>query len=264
MAKWVYQMTPHDEWDYDGVNEMILADSGDRRQHAQDAGPLRPQRLRLHLDRGTGELLVAEKFDPAVNWATGVDMNKNSPTYGRPQVVAAVLDRAERRGRQHQGHLPGGARHQGPAAGRLLARDRPVLRADQPRLHGLRAVQGDATRPASPMSARRCPCIRPRATSHMGNFIAWDATHRQDRLVEQGAVLGVVGRAGDRRRRGLLRHARRLSEGRRRQDRQGTLQVQDPVGHHRQRQRPTSTTASSTSPSCRASAAGPASAWRPA
>jgi glucose dehydrogenase len=22
-AKWVYQMTAHDEWDYDGVNEMI-------------------------------------------------------------------------------------------------------------------------------------------------------------------------------------------------------------------------------------------------
>ena len=26
MARWVYQMTPHDEWDYDGVNEMILSD----------------------------------------------------------------------------------------------------------------------------------------------------------------------------------------------------------------------------------------------
>jgi glucose dehydrogenase len=25
-AKWVYQMTPHDEWDFDGVNEMILVD----------------------------------------------------------------------------------------------------------------------------------------------------------------------------------------------------------------------------------------------
>ena len=24
-VKWVYQMTPHDEWDYDGVNEMPLA-----------------------------------------------------------------------------------------------------------------------------------------------------------------------------------------------------------------------------------------------
>ena len=26
MAKWLYQMTPYDEWDYDGVNEMILVD----------------------------------------------------------------------------------------------------------------------------------------------------------------------------------------------------------------------------------------------
>ena len=24
MAKWVYQMTPHDQWDYDGVNESLL------------------------------------------------------------------------------------------------------------------------------------------------------------------------------------------------------------------------------------------------
>src|SRR3546814_6069890 len=35
------------------------------------------------LDRETGELLVAEKYDPAVNWATEVDMET-----GRPQVVA--------------------------------------------------------------------------------------------------------------------------------------------------------------------------------
>ena len=47
-AKWVYQMTPHDQWDYDGINEMILADSGHRRQDGQDAGAFRPQRLRLH------------------------------------------------------------------------------------------------------------------------------------------------------------------------------------------------------------------------
>ena len=26
MAKWVFQMTPHDEWDYDGVNENVLVD----------------------------------------------------------------------------------------------------------------------------------------------------------------------------------------------------------------------------------------------
>ena len=27
------------------------------------------------LDRDTGELLVAEKYDPVVNWTSGVDMN---------------------------------------------------------------------------------------------------------------------------------------------------------------------------------------------
>ena len=33
--------------------------------------------------RENGRLLVAEKYDPAVNWATQVDMQT-----GRPQVVA--------------------------------------------------------------------------------------------------------------------------------------------------------------------------------
>jgi len=70
MTKWVYQMTPHDEWDYDGVNEMILTDQ-------EIDGSMR--KLLTHfdrngfgytLDRETGELLVAEKFDPAVNWTS--------------------------------------------------------------------------------------------------------------------------------------------------------------------------------------------------
>ena len=41
-VKWVYQMTPHDEWDYDGVNEMILDRSDHRRRTAQTADPFRP------------------------------------------------------------------------------------------------------------------------------------------------------------------------------------------------------------------------------
>ena len=88
MAKWVYQMTPHDEWDYDGINEMILTDQ-------EIDGAIRPllthfdrNGLAYTLDRVTGELILAEKFDPAVNWTTGVDMDPNSETYGRPAVVA--------------------------------------------------------------------------------------------------------------------------------------------------------------------------------
>ncbi|MGM0661771.1 MAG: methanol/ethanol family PQQ-dependent dehydrogenase [Pseudomonadota bacterium] len=87
-AKWVYQMTPHDEWDYDGVNEMILTDQevdGEMRKlltHFDRNG------LAYTMDRVSGELMVAEKFDPAVNWTTGVDMDPESETYGRPEVVA--------------------------------------------------------------------------------------------------------------------------------------------------------------------------------
>ena len=77
----------------------------------------------------------------------------------------------------------------------------------------------------------------PAPDSHggMGNFIAWDADDGRDQVVAARAVLGLVGRAGDRGRRRLLRHARGLPEGGRRRDRRGALQVQDPVGHHRQR-----------------------------
>jgi len=88
VAKWVYQMTPHDEWDYDGINEMILTE--------QDMDG-KARKLLTHfdrngfgytLDRVSGELLVAEKYDPAVNWATEVVMDPKSDQYGRPQVVA--------------------------------------------------------------------------------------------------------------------------------------------------------------------------------
>src|ERR1700694_1645987 len=82
-AKGVYQLTPHDERDFDGVNEMILANGIDVKGT--------PRNVVVHfdrngfgytLDRATGELLVAEKYDPTVNWATHVDMKT-----GRPQVV---------------------------------------------------------------------------------------------------------------------------------------------------------------------------------
>ncbi len=47
-VKWLYQMTPHDQWDYDGVNEMVLADQEIDGKPRQSAGAFRPQRLRLH------------------------------------------------------------------------------------------------------------------------------------------------------------------------------------------------------------------------
>jgi PQQ-dependent dehydrogenase (methanol/ethanol family) len=88
MAKWVYQMTPHDQWDYDGVNEMILTDQSINGRERKLLTHFDRNGLGYTLDRATGELLVAQKFDPKVNWTSGVDMNKNSANYGRPTVVA--------------------------------------------------------------------------------------------------------------------------------------------------------------------------------
>jgi PQQ-dependent dehydrogenase (methanol/ethanol family) len=83
MAKWAFQMTPYDEWDFDGINEMILADINVKGKPTKALVHFDRNGFGYTLDRTNGALLVAEKFDPAVNWATHVDMKT-----GRPQVVA--------------------------------------------------------------------------------------------------------------------------------------------------------------------------------
>src|SRR5262249_56257742 len=67
--------------------EMILTDQQIGGQTRKLLTHFDRNGLGYTLDRDSGELLVAEKFDPTVNWTSGVDMNKSSPTYGRPKVV---------------------------------------------------------------------------------------------------------------------------------------------------------------------------------
>jgi PQQ-dependent dehydrogenase (methanol/ethanol family) len=81
-VKWVYQMTPYDEWDFDGINEMILADIDVKGKPTKALVHFDRNGFAYTLDRLTGALLVAEKYDPKVNWASHVDMKT-----GRPQVL---------------------------------------------------------------------------------------------------------------------------------------------------------------------------------
>jgi len=62
--RWHYQMTPHDQWDYDGVNENILFDQGGRKllAHFDKNGYL------FVLDRSNGRLVHASRFARA-DWA---------------------------------------------------------------------------------------------------------------------------------------------------------------------------------------------------
>jgi PQQ-dependent dehydrogenase (methanol/ethanol family) len=78
MAKWAFQFTPHDQWDYDGVNENVLIDvpwqGGTRKAMVQ----FNRNGFAYTIDRATGEVLVAAPFGN-LNWATGIDMKTGQP-----------------------------------------------------------------------------------------------------------------------------------------------------------------------------------------
>jgi len=108
-AVWAYQLSPHDEHDYDGVNENILVDmdwKGSRRQLI-----LRPDRNGYFyvIDRKSGEVLSAEPFG-FINTTNGVDL-----TTGRLQYVP---EKATRLGQVTRYNCPAapGAKDWQPAA----------------------------------------------------------------------------------------------------------------------------------------------------
>ena len=171
-AKWVYQMTPHDEWDYDGVNEMILADQQIGGQARKLLVHFDRNGLGYTLDRDTGELLVAEKYDPKVNWTSGVDMNKSSPTYGRPKVLPQYS--TEKQDVNVKGICPAalGTKDEQPAAfspdtGLFYVPTNHVCMDYEPFRVSYTAGQ--------PYVGATLSMYPPQGETHMGNFIAWDA-----------------------------------------------------------------------------------------
>ena len=85
VATWGYQMTPHDAWDYDGVNESILADLTIGGKKTPVLVHFDRNGFGYTLDRTNGKVLVAEPFGP-VNWASKIDLTTGLPvrnaTYG--------------------------------------------------------------------------------------------------------------------------------------------------------------------------------------
>jgi alcohol dehydrogenase (cytochrome c) len=76
---WHYQFTPHDAWDYDGVNELVFAD-------LPVDGKKTPVILQANrngffyvLDRANGKLISAKQFVDGVNWASSIDMKTGMP-----------------------------------------------------------------------------------------------------------------------------------------------------------------------------------------
>ncbi|AUC95605.1 PQQ-dependent dehydrogenase, methanol/ethanol family [Bradyrhizobium sp. SK17] len=79
-AKFGYQKTPHDEWDYAGVNVMMLSEQKDKDGHMRSL-LTHPDRngIVYTLDRTNGDLVSANKIDDTVNEFKSVDLKTGLP-----------------------------------------------------------------------------------------------------------------------------------------------------------------------------------------
>jgi PQQ-dependent dehydrogenase (methanol/ethanol family) len=83
--KWHYQMVPGDQWDYDSVQQMTLADlqiNGRTRKVIMQANK---NGFFYVLDRITGEFISAQPFS-RVSWAKGIDQKTGRPIIN-PEVM---------------------------------------------------------------------------------------------------------------------------------------------------------------------------------
>ena len=175
MAKWVYQMTPYDEWDYDGVNENILVDQKIKGKMRKMLVHFDRNGFAYTMDRETGELLVAEKYDPAVNWATGVNLKT-----GLPDRVAKYSTARNGEDVNTTGICPAalGTKDQQPAAfsprtGLFYVPTNHVCMDYEP--FEVEYVAGQ------PYVGATLSMYPPEGDTHLGNFIAWDA--REGKIV---------------------------------------------------------------------------------
>ncbi|HOY02263.1 PQQ-dependent methanol/ethanol family dehydrogenase, partial [Zoogloea sp.] len=80
---WHYQTTPHDGWDFDGVNEFVSFDYKDPKtgKVIKAGGKADRNGFFFVLDRTNGKPLNIFPFVKQITWATGFDMSTGRPNY---------------------------------------------------------------------------------------------------------------------------------------------------------------------------------------
>ncbi|CCA91538.1 MULTISPECIES: methanol/ethanol family PQQ-dependent dehydrogenase [unclassified Novosphingobium] len=81
VIKWHYQTTPHDGWDFDGVNEFIPFDATMNGKPMKLGAKADRNGYFYVLDRSNGKLLGAHKFVMETTWANGINLKTGRPNY---------------------------------------------------------------------------------------------------------------------------------------------------------------------------------------
>jgi len=94
---WHFQSTPHDGWDFDGVNEFVSFDFKDPKTGKIVKAGAKADRNGFFFvnDRTNGKLLGAHPFVRKITWATGFNLETGRPNYieeGRPGNPADEAD----------------------------------------------------------------------------------------------------------------------------------------------------------------------------
>jgi alcohol dehydrogenase (cytochrome c) len=76
---WHYQFSPGDPYDYDGVNELVLAELPIGGANTKVLMQANRNGFFYVLDRTSGKLISATQFARKVNWATGIDKASGRP-----------------------------------------------------------------------------------------------------------------------------------------------------------------------------------------
>ena len=223
-ARWAYQVTAHDSWDYDEIMENVLID--------MDYGGRR-RKLLVHpgrtgfvyvLDRETGELLSAETYQP-VNWASGYDLKT-----GKPNEDPAK-------------HTHFGTVTQGICPSSTGAKD-VIPSAFSPRT-GLLYIPAhntcmdyegiEANYIAGTPYLGADVKMYPGPGGYQGELVAWDVAHNRKAWgVKDDEVPDLQRRARHRRRRRLLRDDGRMVQGGGCANRHRAVEVPRRVRHRRQ------------------------------
>jgi len=196
-ARWVYELTPDGGTYYRDPGEIILVDITQEGIRVPAAVHFSSSGFVYIVNRITGELLQARKFDASVNWASAVNMDTGRPVRDEDEGVA----------RDAVCPSPIGARGNEPAA--YSPRTGLFYIPVRHTCMGTRLLTAPAE-PSTAGAAQSAPQVEtfllPAGTvmkdgsSNMGMLVAWDGIHARPAwtVSEQWPVMsGVLVSAGD-------------------------------------------------------------------